>query len=310
MPLYLPIAGLSLDLLLLLGMGLSVGILAGLFGIGGGFILTPLLIFLGVPPPVAVGTGAAQVVASSISGALSHWQRRNVDVKMGAVLIAGGILGSTLGIRLQQLLKALGQLDFFIAATYVVMLGVVGSLMLIESLRSIRGASAGTVPKKRTGDHSILQRLPFKLRFRTSKLYASAVPPFVIGAFVGLLTAIMGIGGGFLLIPALIYMVRLPTRLAMGTSAFQIIFITAITTIMQATQNQTVDAMLAAPLILGGVIGAQIGVILGNRLKAEQLRLLLGLLVVAVAVRMAVDLVTPPSDTYNLTVEKDVTSFK
>lgn len=306
MPLYLPIAGLSLDLLLLLGMGLSVGVLAGLFGIGGGFILTPLLIFLGVPPPVAVGTGAAQVVASSISGALSHWQRRNVDVKMGAVLIAGGILGSTLGIRLQQLLKALGQLDFFIAATYVVMLGVVGSLMLIESARAIRGASAGAVPKKRTGDHSVLQRLPFKLRFRTSKLYASAVPPFVIGAFVGLLTAIMGIGGGFLLIPALIYMVRLPTRLAMGTSAFQIIFITAITTIMQATQNQTVDAMLAAPLIFGGVIGAQIGVILGNRLKAEQLRLLLGLLVVAVAVRMAVDLVTPPSDAYNLTVEASV----
>ncbi len=310
MPLYLPIAGLSLDLVLLLGMGLSVGVLAGLFGIGGGFILTPLLIFLGVPPPVAVGTGAAQVVASSISGALSHWQRKNVDVKMGTVLIAGGILGSTLGIRLQQLLKALGQLDFFIAATYVIMLGVVGSLMLIESTRAIRGASAGAVAKKRTGDHSVLQRLPFKLRFRTSKLYASAVPPFVIGAFVGLLTAIMGIGGGFLLIPALIYMIRLPTRLAMGTSAFQIIFITAITTIMQATQNQTVDAMLAAPLILGGVIGAQIGVILGNRLKAEQLRLLLGLLVVSVAIRMAVDLVKPPSDPYNLTVEAGLVSDK
>ncbi len=306
MPLYLPIAGLSLDLLLLLGMGLSVGVLAGLFGIGGGFILTPLLIFLGVPPSVAVGTGAAQVVASSVSGALSHWQRKNVDVKMGAVLIAGGIVGSVLGIRLQQILKSLGQLDFFIAATYVVMLGVVGSLMLIESIGSMRGAQAGALPTKRNEDHhSMLQRLPLKLRFRTSKLYVSAIPPLVIGAFVGLLTAIMGIGGGFLLIPALIYMVRLPTRLAMGTSAFQIIFITAITTMMQATQNQTVDVMLAAPLILGGVIGAQIGVQLGNRLKAEQLRLLLGLLVVGVAIRMSVDLVRPPSDPFNLTVEKD-----
>lgn len=306
MPLYLPIAGLSLDLILLLGMGLSVGVLAGLFGIGGGFILTPLLIFLGVPPSVAVGTGAAQVVASSVSGALSHWQRKNVDVKMGAVLIAGGIVGSVLGIRLQQILKSLGQLDFFIAATYVVMLGVVGSLMLIESIGSMRGAGAGALPAKRNEDHhSMLQRLPLKLRFRTSKLYVSAIPPLVIGAFVGLLTAIMGIGGGFLLIPALIYMVRLPTRLAMGTSAFQIIFITAITTMMQATQNQTVDVMLAAPLILGGVIGAQIGVQLGNRLKAEQLRLLLGLLVVGVAIRMSVDLVTPPSDPFNLTVEKE-----
>lgn len=307
MPLYLPIAGLSLDLLLLLGMGLSIGVLSGLFGIGGGFILTPMLIFLGVPPSVAVGTGAAQVVASSISGAISHWQRRNVDVKMGAVLIAGGILGSVLGIRLQQILKALGQLDFFIAATYVVMLGVVGSLMLIESTSALRSAKSGALPSKRRDEHhSFLQRLPLKLRFRASKLYVSAVPPFVIGAFVGLLTAIMGIGGGFLLIPALIYMVRLPTRLAMGTSAFQIIFITAITTMMQAAQNQTVDVMLAAPLILGGVIGAQFGVQLGNRLKAEQLRLGLALLVLAVAGRMAVDLVTPPSDPFNLTVEKDI----
>lgn len=306
MPLYLPIAGLSLDLLLLLGMGLSIGVLSGLFGIGGGFILTPLLIFLGVPPSVAVGTGAAQVVASSVSGAISHWQRKNVDVKMGFVLIVGGIVGSTMGIRLQQVLKALGQLDFFIAATYVVMLGVVGSLMMIESIGTMRGAAAGALPAKRREEHhSFLQRLPLKLRFRTSKLYVSAIPALVIGAFVGLLTAIMGIGGGFLLIPALIYMVRLPTRLAMGTSAFQIIFITAITAMMQATQNQTVDAMLAAPLILGGVVGAQIGVRLANRLKAEQLRLLLALLVVGVAIRMSVDLVTPPTDPFNLTVEKD-----
>jgi uncharacterized membrane protein YfcA len=299
MPLYLPIAGLSLDLTLLLAMGLAVGVLAGLFGIGGGFILTPLLIFLGVPPAVAVGTGAAQVVASSVSGALSHWSRGNVDVKMGAVLIAGGFAGSAFGVGLQQLLKAIGQLELFIAAVYVIMLGVIGALMLIESVRAIRGMRAGSpVSARRGGQHGALQKLPLKMRFRTSKLYASALPPLGIGAFVGLLTAIMGVGGGFVLIPALIYILRLPTRLAMGTSAFQIIFVTSVTTVLQATQNHSVDAVLAAPLIAGGVVGAQIGVRAGQRLAAEQLRLLLALLVLGVAVRIAVDLVTPPRDPY------------
>lgn len=305
MSLYLPIAEISLDLGLLLVMGLAVGILAGLFGIGGGFILTPALIFLGVPPAVAVGTGAAQVAASSVSGALAHWQRRNVDMKLGTVLLVGGLFGSFIGVNLQRVLKTAGQLDVFIAAVYVVMLGTIGLLMLIESLRTLRGVAAGKPASvRRAGQHGLIERLPFKLRFRTSKIYVSAMPPLMIGAFVGLLTAIMGVGGGFLLIPALIYLLRLPTRLAMGTSAFQIIFVTAATTILQSMNNFTVDLMLAAPLMLGGVTGAQIGVRLGENLKAEQLRLLLAVLVLSVAARMAIDLVRTPQEVFVLDSRK------
>lgn len=305
MPIYLPIAELSLDLAMLLGLGLGVGVLAGLFGIGGGFILTPVLIFLGVPPAVAVGTGAAQVVASSVSGALGHWQKRNVDLKLGSVLIGGGLFGASIGVKLQQILKSIGQLDLFIAAAYVVMLSVVGSMMLIESVRTLRGAAQGkAATARRAGQHTFFEKLPFKMRFRASKIYASAIPPLMIGAFVGLLTAIMGIGGGFLLIPALIYLLRLPTRLAMGTSAFQIIFITAVTTVLQSVNNHSVDVMLAAPLMAGGVVGAQMGVRLGARLRAEQLRLLLALLVLTVAARMSVDLVRTPGDVYVLDVAR------
>jgi uncharacterized protein len=304
MPIYLPIAGISLDLGLLVTLGLAVGVLAGLFGIGGGFIMTPALIFLGVPSGVAVGTGAAQVVASSISGALGHWQKRNVDTKLGSILIFGGLWGAFVGVKLQVVLKAAGHLDLFIACAYVIMLGVVGSLMLIESLKTISGVARGKPASiRRAGQHNAIERLPFKMRFRTSKIYASAIPPLIIGAFVGLLTAIMGIGGGFLLIPALIYLLRLPTRLAMGTAAFQIIFITGVTTIMQAVQNQTVDLMLGAPLMFGGVVGAQIGIRIGERLRAEQLRLLLALLVLAVAGRMLIGLVAAPSEAFVLDVQ-------
>ena len=299
MSLYLPIAEISLDLILLLAMGLAVGILAGLFGIGGGFILTPALIFLGVPPAVAVGTGAAQVTASSVSGALAHWRRRNVDVKLGLVLLAGGLWGAFVGVNLQRALKVAGQLDVFIAAVYVVMLGTIGSMMLIESVKTMRGIAAGKPASvRRAGQHGMIERLPFKLRFRTSKIYVSALPPLLIGAFVGLLTAIMGVGGGFILIPALIYLLRLPTRLAMGTAAFQIIFVTSVTTVLQSMNNFTVDLMLGAPLMLGGVTGAQVGVRLGEKLRAEQLRLLLALLVLGVAVRMAVDLVRTPAEVF------------
>ena len=302
MPIYLPIAGLSLDVVLLLAMGLGVGVLAGLFGIGGGFILTPLLIFLGIPPAIAVGTGAAQVVASSISGAYAHWLRRNVDVKLGLFLIAGGLTGSITGVMLQQVLRAAGHLDFFISAAYVVMLGVIGGLMLIESSQTILATSRakGPLTARRGGQHTWLQGLPFKQRFRTAKLYVSAIPPLGIGLFAGWLTAIMGVGGGFLLIPALIYLLRLPTRLAMGTAAFQIIFVTAVTTILQSMNNFNVDLMLAAPLMLGGVTGAQIGVRLGAKLRAEQLRLLLAVLVLSVAARIAVDLVRTPQEVYVL----------
>ena len=302
MNLYLPIAEIALPLPVLLGLGIAVGVLSGMFGIGGGFITTPMLIFLGVPPAVAVGTGTSQVVASSVSGALAHWGRGNVDVKMGSYLIAGGLVGATTGVWLQQLLKAIGQLDFFTTMTYVLMLGVVGGLMVIEAARTLL-RQAGGQPQgsaRRAGQHSWLLKLPLKTRFHASKLYMSALPPLAIGAFVGWLTAIMGVGGGFLLVPALIYVLRMPTRIALGTSAFQIIFVAAYATLLQASQNYAIDAALALPLIVGGVIGAHLGVVIATRLNPEQLRALLGILVVGVAIRMAVGLVLRPADLYSL----------
>ncbi len=300
MQIYLPIAEIALSLPMLVGLGLAVGILSGMFGIGGGFILTPMLIVIGVPPAIAVGTGACQVTASSVTGALGHWRRGNVDVRLGIVLVIGGIAGVTVGIKLQQFLRALGQLDLFTTLTYVVMLGVIGALMLIESAVALRATKAGTAPPKRRGaHHSWIQRLPLKQRFRVSKLYMSMIPPLGIGALVGWLTAIMGVGGGFLLVPALIYVLRVPTRIAFGTSAFQIIFVTAYATLMQATANFAVDVFLAAPLIVGGVAGAQIGVGLGQRMKVEMARFFLGFLVVAVAVRMALGLVLTPAEAFS-----------
>jgi uncharacterized membrane protein YfcA len=302
MNLYLPIAEIALPLPVLLGLGVAVGVLSGMFGIGGGFITTPMLIFLGVPPAVAVGTGTSQVVASSVSGALGHWSRGNVDIKMGCYLISGGLFGATTGIWLQQLLKAIGQLDFFTTMTYVLMLGVVGGLMVLESLRALL-RQAGGQPQgsaRRGGQHSWLSRMPLKTRFPASKLYMSAIPPLGIGAVVGWLTAIMGVGGGFLLVPALIYMLKMPTRIALGTSAFQIIFVAAYATLLQASTNYAIDAALALPLIVGGVIGAHVGVLVAGRLNPEQLRALLGILVLAVAIRMAGGLVLQPADLYSL----------
>ena len=301
MSIYLPIAEMSQNLLVLLGLGFAIGIISGMFGIGGGFILTPFLIFLGIPAGTAVGTGACQVAASSVSGAIGHLQRGNVDARMGIYLIGGGLVGAVLGVELQQKLKAIGQLDLFTTLTYVVMLGIIGSLMLIESVRTIRRTAAGGSPRRRrAGQHSFVQRLPFKQRFRVSKLYISTIPPVAIGVLVGWLTAIMGVGGGFLLVPALIYVLRVPTRVALGTSSFQIIFVTVFATLLQVVRNQSVDILLAAPLIAGGVVGAQIGVGLGEQLKAEQLRAALAFLVLAVAVRMAFDLVAPPGDLFSL----------
>ena len=301
MSIYLPIAEMSQNLLVLLALGFAIGIISGMFGIGGGFILTPMLIFLGIPAGTAVGTGAAQVTASSVSGAVGHLQRGNVDLLMGAYLIGGGLIGAVLGVELQQVLKAIGQLDLFTTLTYVVMLGIIGSLMLIDSVSTIRRTAAGGSPsRRRAGQHSFVQRLPFKRRFRVSKLYISTIPPVAIGVLVGWLTAIMGVGGGFLLVPALIYVLRVPTRVALGTSSFQIIFVTVFATLLQVVRNQSVDILLAAPLIAGGVVGAQIGVGLGEQLKAEQLRAALAFLVLAVAVRMAFDLVAPPGDLFSL----------
>jgi hypothetical protein len=300
MQIYLPIAELSLNGFLLLGIGLAIGFLSGIFGIGGGFIMTPLLIFLGVPPGIAVGTGASQVMASSVTSALSHWRRGNVDLQMGLLLIGGGVVGAGTGVKIIYFLREAGQLDFFVALAYVLLLGVIGSLMLIESLRTL---TAGPVKlgtsTRRGGQHTWIQRLPLKRRFPDSKLYISTIPPVAIGAFVGWLTALMGVGGGFMMVPAMIYLLRMPTRMVIGTSAFQIVAVTGITTVLQSLQNHSVDVALAVPLILGGVVGAQYGVGFAERLRAEQLRAGLALLVLAVAIRMAIGLVVPPADLYS-----------
>lgn len=304
MQIYLPVAEMTINAGLLLAMGLAVGVLSGLFGIGGGFIVTPLLIFLGVPAPIAVGTGAAQVAASSVSGAVSHWTRRTIDFKMAWVLLFGGVFGSTFGVAMQRWLKAIGQLELFIASIYVVLLGTIGTLMLIESIEALRRSkaakAAGTMTSRGSSHHNWIQKMPLKMRFPTSKLYISAIPPIALGAFVGWLTAIMGVGGGFLMVPALIYLLRMPTRIVIGTSVFQIVFVTAYTTAMQAWQNYSVDLLLGVPLMIGGVIGAQYGVRLGQKMQAEQLRIFLALLVLGVALRITVDLAFPPKEVYSI----------
>ena len=313
MQVYLPVAEMTINIGLLLAMGLAVGVLSGLFGIGGGFIVTPMLIFLGVPASIAVGTGAAQVAASSVSGSISNWTRKTVDVKMAMTLLAGGVIGALLGVMMQRWLKAIGQLELFTSFVYVVLLGTIGTLMLIESIeaaRRSRNAGKGAVGGRgiapvagtalRSSHHNWIQGLPFKQRYPASKLYISAIPPVLIGTVVGWLTAIMGVGGGFLLVPALIYLLKMPTRIVIGTSVFQIMFVTALTTVLQSWQNQSVDLMLGAPLMIGGVVGAQYGVRLGQRLQAEQLRVFLALLVLGVGLRMMVELAVPPRELYSV----------
>jgi uncharacterized membrane protein YfcA len=301
MQIYLPIAELSINVLLLLGMGFAIGFLSGMFGIGGGFILTPLLIFLGAPSAIAVGTSASQVVAASVSSAVGHWRRNNVDVHMGLLLMVGGFVGALIGVVVLGYLKKKGQLDLFVALTYVVLLGVVGGLMLVESVRTLRASPVKTgAGRRRGGRHTWIEGLPLKTRFRHSRIYASTIPFVVVGAFIGLLTGIMGVGGGFLLIPAMIYLLHIPTRIVIGTSTFQIVCVTAFATVMQAVLNHTVDLLLSLPLMAGSVVGAQFGVGYSERFKAEQLRFLLALIVVAVAVRIALGLVIKPSDLFSI----------
>ena len=306
MQIYLPIAELSLNLFLLLLTGFAIGFLSGMFGVGGGFILTPLLLLYGVPPGVAVGTSASQVVASSVSSTVGHWQRGNIDLHMGLLLIAGGVFGAVSGVKIISVLKIYGQLDLFVALTYVILLGVVGGLMLIESVNTLRAAPAKIAASTQRVGHSWIERLPLKRRFRQSKRYISAIPLVALGAFVGWLTAIMGVGGGFLIVPALIYLLHVPTRIVIGTSTFQIVCVTALTTVLQAMQNHSVDIVLSAPLMVGGVAGAQFGVGFGERFKAEQLRALLAIIVIAVAIRMALGLAVRPPDLYSLDVPPPV----
>jgi uncharacterized membrane protein YfcA len=301
MHIYLPIAEMSANVLMFLGMGCAVGFLSGLFGVGGGFLMTPLLIFSGIPSAVAVGTGAAQIVASSVSGAVAQYRRNNVDIKMGAVLLIGGIAGSVIGVKMVRILRLAGHFDLFVALAYVTFLGVIGTLMLIESTNAIHSARSGRPRAARQpGQHNWVHGLPLKMRFHRSKLYIRAIPPMMIGAFVGFLGAIMGAGGGFIMVPAMIYLLRVPTNVVVGTSLFQTVFVSAVTTVMQSTENQSVDIVLALLLIVSGVIGAQYGAAAGARLRGEQLRLLLAALVLLVCVRIGWDLVITPPELYSI----------
>ena len=305
MQIYLPIAEISVNLFLLLGLGAGVGFLSGMFGVGGGFLMTPLLIFIGVPPAVAVSTEANQIVASSSSGALAHFRRKTLDVKMGLVLLAGGVAGSVTGVQIFSSLRGLGQIDLIISLSYVGFLGIIGGLMLVESLTTLRRQSQaaraggeGAPPKRRK--RGWIDYLPFKTRFAASGLYISVIPPAAIGFVVGVLAAIMGVGGGFVMVPAMIYLLRMPTNVVVGTSLFQILFVTSLTTFLQATQNQTVDVVLALLLIIGGVIGAQFGVRAGRHVKAEALRAALAIMVLAVCLKLGWDLVATPADPFTV----------
>jgi len=299
---YLPIAEMSVNLLVMLGLGAAVGFLSGMFGVGGGFLLTPFLIFSGISAPIAVATGANQIVATSVSGALAQWRRNNIDFRMGTVLIAGGVAGAFIGVLLLKVLREAGQAGLIISLTYVALLGTIGTLMFAESMRAIRRARAGRPPSgRRPGQHNWVHGLPLKMRFPRSRLYISAIPPLVIGWVVGLLTAFLGVGGGFIMVPAMIYLLRMPTNIVIGTSTFQIIFVTAVVTILHASINNSLDVVLALMLAAGGVMGGQFGVRAGQKLRGEQLRALLALLVLGVAVRLFLDLVLKPEDLYTVT---------
>ena len=302
MSVYLPIAEISVNLFLILGMGGAVGLLSGMFGVGGGFLMTPLLIFIGIPPAVAVATEANQITAASVSGVLAHWRRGNVDFKMGGVLLVGGIFGSGLGTWIFTVLKNMGQVDLLISLSYVLFLGVIGSLMFVESINAIIKSKKGTTRRKKLHQHYWIHGLPFKMRFRKSKLYISALMPLGIGTFVGILSAIMGVGGGFVMVPAMIYLLGMPTTVVIGTSLFQIIFVTANVTLLHSINTQTVDVMLAMLLMSSAVIGAQIGTRVGTKMKGEQLRSLLALMVLIVCAKLAFDLIVTPDDLYSLGV--------
>lgn len=300
MYIYLPVAEVSVNAFILLGLGGLVGVLSGMFGVGGGFLMTPLLFFIGIPPAVAVATEANQIVASSFSGVLAHLKRKNVDFKMGGVLLIGGLIGASLGVFIFNYLKSMGQVDLLVKLCYVIFLGIVGGLMFIESLGALRNANKSNVLIKRRPKRTWIHVLPFKIRFRVSGLYISAIPPVLVGILVGILAAIMGVGGGFIMVPAMIYLLGMPTRVVVGTSLFQIIFVTAFTTMLHATTNFTVDIVLAVLLLVGGVIGAQFGTMIGSKLKAEQLRILLAAMVLLVCGKLAFDLVIQPSELFSL----------
>ncbi len=301
MQIYLPIADLPVNIFLILGMGLAVGFISGMFGIGGGFLMTPLLIFVGISPAVVVASVASHVAASSMSGAMAYWRRKAVDVPLALMLLAGGILGTAAGVWLFAVLRSLDQLDLTIALCYVALLTVVGGLMIAESVRAIiREQKGRPVTPRRGGAHTWIHGLPLKMRFKRSKIYVSAIPVWMIGFIIGFVGALMGIGGGFLLVPMLIYFLRVPTATVIGTSMVLTLVTMASATVMHAATNHLVDAVLALMLMVGGVIGAQFGARAGQNMRGERLRLLLGLLVFAVGLRFAYQIIVQPGDLYSV----------
>ena len=297
MQVYLPIAEMSVDAFLLMGIGFGVGWLSGLFGVGGGFLLTPILILIGVPSPVAVASGANQTLGASVSGLIAQWRRGNVDSRMGLVLLAGGLAGSLAGVQLFALLRRVGQVDLAVSLFYVVVLGTVGALMVMESLRAILRRRSPT--RRRLHEHFRMHGLPFKMRFRKSRLYMSVLPPAGLGFAIGVLSAVMGVGGGFLLVPAMIYLLGMPTSVVIGTSLFQVVFVAANVTLLQALQVGSVDLLLTMLLLLGAVAGAQFGAAMGTRLRGEETRALLGAMVLAVALSLLWGLLRTPDNLFS-----------
>jgi uncharacterized membrane protein YfcA len=302
MEIYLPVAEMSVPWAVMIGLGLVVGFLSGMFGVGGGFLMTPLLVFCGIPSTVAVATTLSHVTASSMSGALAQWKKRAIDIPMAGVMLGGGLVGTLFGVWLFAIMRRQGQMDLIVALSYVILLGSIGIIMLRESLASLKAWRSGVTISSRPVNRGWIQALPFKMRFRQSRLYISVIPPIAIGFVVGALSAIMGIGGGFIVVPAMIYILRMPTNVVMGTSLAQIIAITAVTTVLQATSNYAVDIVLALLLVAGGVVGAQLGVRVGAKMRGEQLRLGLAIVVLVVAGVLLVRLVATPADVYSLTL--------
>ena len=306
MEIYLPIAEMPVDVFLILGMGVAVGFISGMFGVGGGFLLTPLLIFVGIPPAVVVATQGPQIAASSMTGALSYWRRKAIDFKLGGVLLAGGLLGTLLGVLFFNQMRRIGQLETVITISYVVLLGGVGTLVSWESLRAVAMSRKGPVKRRRAGRHAWYEGLPLKWRFHRSGLYISVIPILVIAGLIGFAGAVLGIGGGFILVPALIYIFRVPAQIVVGTSLFQILFTMLAATILHASTNHSVDLFLALILMVGGVFGAQFGARAGAQIRSDYFRVLLGLLILSVAVRFATDILTTPKEPFSATLTETV----
>ena len=301
MEIYLPVAQLAVNSFVLLGIGLAVGFLSGMLGVSGGFITTPLLIFYGIPSGIAVASQASPIAAASLVGAIRQGGKKSVDYKMGLWLLLGGLAGSAVGVTIFRVLQQAGQIDFTIRISYLILLGTIGTLMLVESVRAAR---KGAQIERRPGQHTWIHRLPFKMRFYRSALYISVIPVVVLGFMVGVMTAILGTGGAFILIPAKVYLLRMRTNLAIGTSQFQMFIVACMATVLHSAVDHTVDIVLALILVIGGVVGAQFGVRAGARLRAEELRTALALLIIAIAIRLLFELTLTPSDLYSV-----ITSF-